>query len=133
MEGSAEAYQGQNEKWEKEGVEKPSFEIFKDIIDSVKEKCSPLPDGITETDIEELMRNLGLEAKTETLNFENVAATLESSIDDILFEDNAIGDDLCTFPLFETDDVMNSKFNVMKSTFAYLFDVFSDGSVHWID
>ena len=28
---------------------------------------------------------------------------------------------------------MNSKVNVMKSKFAYLFDVFSDGSVHCID
>ena len=40
---------------------------------------------------------------------------------------------LCTFPLFENDDVMNSKVNEMKSDFAYLFDVFSDGSVHCID
>ena len=28
---------------------------------------------------------------------------------------------------------MNSKVNVMKSDFAYLFDVFSDGSVHCIN
>ena len=28
---------------------------------------------------------------------------------------------------------MNSKFNAIKSDFAYLFDVFSDGSVHCID
>ena len=42
-------------------------------------------------------------------------------------------DDLCTFPLFETDDVMNSKVNAMKSDFAYLFNVFSDCSVHYIE
>ena len=79
------------------------------------------------------MRNLGLESKTETLNYEEVAAIFESSIDDILFEEIATGDDLYTFPLFETDDVMNSKVNAMKLNFAYLFDVFSDGSVHFID
>ena len=28
---------------------------------------------------------------------------------------------------------MNSKVNAMKSNFAYLYDVFSDGSVHCID
>ena len=43
------------------------------------------------------MRNLGLESKTETLNYEEITAILMSSIDDILFEAIAIGDDLCTF------------------------------------
>ena len=28
---------------------------------------------------------------------------------------------------------MNSKVNAMKSNFSYLFDVFSDGSVYYID
>ena len=127
-EGSTEAYQGQIEKWEKEGVEKPGFKIFKDIIDS-KEKHLSLSETITEADIEELMRNLRLESDTENLNCDEVAAILESSIDDILFTQ----DDLCTLSLFENDDVMNSKVNEMKSDFAYLFDVFSDGSMHCID
>ena len=76
---------------------------------------------------------MGLESNTETLNCEKVAAMLESSINDILFEDIATRDDLCTFSLFENDDVINYKVNAMKSNFAYLFDVFSDGSVHYID
>ena len=38
-----------------------------------------------------------------------------------------------TFSLFETDDEMNSKVNAMKSSFAYLFYVFSNGSMHCID
>ena len=79
------------------------------------------------------MRNLGLESKTETLNCAEVTDILESSIIDILFEDAATEDDLCTFPLFETNDVMNSKVNAMKSDFSYLFNVFSNGSVHCID
>ena len=78
------------------------------------------------------MKNLGLESKTKNLNGDEVATILESSIDDILFEDTT-EDDLCPFSLFETDDVMNSKVDAMKSNFAYLFDVFSNGSVHCID
>ena len=31
-----------------------------------------------------------------------------------------------------SNDVMNSKVNAMKSYFSYLFNVFSDGSVHCI-
>ena len=92
-----------------------------------------LPDAITETNIKELIRNLGLEPKIETLNCEQVTAILDLSIDDILFKDTATRDDLYSFPLFETDDVMNSKVNAMKLNFAYLFDVFYDGSVHCID
>ena len=85
-----EACQGQNEKWEKEWTEKLGFEIFKDVIDSTKGKHPLLPDAITETDIKELMRNLGLESKTKTLNYEEVTTILESRIDDILFEDIAV-------------------------------------------
>ena len=59
------------------------------------------------------MKNLGLESKTKNLNGDEVATILESSIDDILFEDTT-EDDLCPFSLFETDDVMNSKVNAMK-------------------
>ena len=118
---------------EKEGVEKSGFKTFKDVIDSAKGKHPPLPDAITKADIDELIKNLILEFKTETLNCVEVIDILESSINDILFEDTTIGDDLCTFPLFETDDVMNSKVNAMKSDFTYLFDVFSDGSIHCID
>ena len=102
----------------KRRVEKPGFEIFKDIINSAKGKCPPLPDTITEADIDDLMKNLGLESKTENLNCDEVATILESSIDDILFEDTTTEDDLYTFSLFETDDVMNSKVNAMKSNFA---------------
>ena len=79
------------------------------------------------------MKNLGLKSKTEILDCAEVIAILKSSINDILVEDTTTEDDLCTFPLFETDDVMNSKVNAMKLDFAYLFDVFSDGSVHCID
>ena len=86
-----------------------------------------------QTQLQKLMKNLGLESKTKTLNCAEVTAILKSSIDDILFEDTTTRDNLYTFPLFETDDVMNSKINVMKSNFAYLSDVFSDGSVHCID
>ena len=78
------------------------------------------------------MKNLGLESKTKNLNCDEVTTILESSINDILFEDTT-EDDLCTFSLFETDDVMNSKVNAMKSNFAYFFDIFFDGSVHCID
>ena len=67
-EGLTEAYQGHTEKWEKEGVEKSDFKIFKDIINSAKQKRPPLPDTITEADINELIKNLGLESKTENLN-----------------------------------------------------------------
>ena len=88
-----EAYQGQIEKWEKEGVEKPGFEISKDIINSTKGKHLPLSNAITEVDIDELMRNLRLESDTKNLTYDEVAAILESSIDDILFTQ----DDLCTF------------------------------------
>ena len=49
-----------------------------------------------------------------------------------MFEDTITEDDLYSFSFFETDDVMNSKVNVKKLDFAYLFDVFSDGSVHCI-
>ena len=70
------------------------------------------------------MKNLRLESKIETLNCKEVAAILESGNDDILFEDIATRDDLCTFPLFETDDVLNSKVNVVKSDITYLFDFF---------
>ena len=59
------------------------------------------------------MKNLGLESKTENLNCDEVATILESSIDDILFEDTTTEDNLCTLSLFETDDVMNSKVNAM--------------------
>ena len=69
------------------------------------------------------MKNLGLESKTENLNCDEVATILESDIDDILFEDTT-EDDLYTFSLFETDDVMNYKVNAMKSNFSYLFNVF---------
>ena len=62
-----------------------------------------------------------------------IAEILESSIDDILFEDTTTEDYLCTFSLFKTNNVMNSKVNIMKSNFAYLFDVFFDCSVHCID
>ena len=79
------------------------------------------------------MKNLGLESKTKNLNYDEVATILESSIDDILFKDTTTEDDLCTFSLFETDDVMDFKVNAMKLDFAYLFDVFSDGSMHCID
>ena len=92
-----------------------------------------MPDAIIEIDIDELMKNLGLESKTEILNCAEVTTILESNINHILFEDTTIEDDLYTFPLFETDDVMNSKVNAMKLNFAYLFDVFSDGSVYCID
>ena len=64
------------------------------------------------------MKKLGLESKTETLNYAEVTI-LESSINDILFEDTTTEDDPCTFFLFETDDVMNSRVNAMKSDFAY--------------
>ena len=89
---------------EKKGIEKPGFEIFKDIIDCTKGKHLPLSDAITEADIDELMRNLRLESDTENLNCDEVAAILESSIDDILFTQ----DDLYTFPLFENDDIMSN-------------------------
>ena len=112
-EGSTEAYQGQTEKWEKEGVKKLGFKIFKDIIDSTKGKCPPFPDIITKVDVDELMKNLGLESKTENLNCDEITTILESSIDDIQFEDTT-EDDLCTFSLIETDDIMNSKVNAMK-------------------
>ena len=103
---------------EKEGVEKPGFEIFKDVIDSSKGKYPPLPNIITEADIDELIKNLGLESKTKTFNYAKVTAILESTINDILFEDVTTGDDLYTFPLFETNDIMNSKVNAIKSYFA---------------
>ena len=80
-----------------------------------------------------MIKKLELESKTEVLDYAKVTAILESSINDILFKDTTTEDDLYTFSLFETDDVMNSKVNVMKLDFAYLFDVFSDGSVHCID
>ena len=127
-EGTTKAYQGQTEKWKKEGVE-----IFKDVINSTNGKHPPLLDIIIEADIDELIKNLGIKSKVEILDYAEVTIILESSINDILFEDTTTEDDLCTFPLFETDDVMNSKFNAMKSDFAYLFDVFSNGSVHCID
>ena len=37
------------------------------------------------------------------------------------------------FNLFETDDIYFSKFNQINSSFAYLFDVYPDGSVHFDD
>ena len=83
-----------------------------------------MPDTITKVDIDEIMKNLGLQSKIENLNCAEVTAILKSSINDILCEDTTIGDDLFTFPLLETDDVMNSKVNTMKSNFAYLFDFF---------
>ena len=80
-----------------------------------------------------MIKKLELESKTEVLDYDEVTAILESSINDILFEDITTEDDLYTFPLFETNDVMNSKVNAIKSDFAYLFDVFYDGSVHCVD
>ena len=124
LEGTTKAYQWYTEKWEKEGVEKPGFEIFKDVINFAKEKHPPLLDTITKVDIDELVKNLGLESKIEILDYAKVTIILELSINDILFEDTTVEDDLCTFLLFETDDVMNSKVNAMKSYFAYLLDVF---------
>ena len=70
------------------------------------------------------MKNLGLESKIETFNCAEVTVILESGINDILFKDTITGNDLCSFSLFETDDVMNSKVNAMKPYFIYLFDVF---------
>ena len=75
-------------------------------------------EAITEANIDELMKILGLESKIETLNYTEVIAILESSINDILFEGNTTEDNLCTFPLFETDDVMNYKVNAMKLDFS---------------
>ena len=40
------------------------------------------------------MKNLGLESKIENLNCDKVATILESSINDILFEDTTTEDDL---------------------------------------
>ena len=79
------------------------------------------------------MNNIWLESNTEILDYAEVTTILKWSINGILFEDTTTEDDLCTFPLFETDGVMNSKVNAMKLDFAYLFDVFSDGSVHCIN
>ena len=123
-EGSTEFYQGKIEKWKKEEVKKPRFEIFKDVIDSSKGKRPPLPDMITKANIDELIKNLGSESKIETLNYAKVTVVLKLSIDNILFEDTTIRDDLCTFPLFETDDVMNSKVNAIKLNFCLLVQYF---------
>ena len=79
------------------------------------------------------MKNLGLESKIEILDYAEFTVILESNINDILFKDTTIGDNLCAFPIFEINDVMNSKVNAMKYDFTYLFDDFSDGSVHCID
>ena len=51
-EASTKDYQGQTKKYEKEGIEKPEFEIFKDIIGSAKGKYPPLLDTIAEADID---------------------------------------------------------------------------------
>ena len=130
-ENSLIRYKGQPEEWESNGIKKPGFEIFADVIASMDKGKEQEEEEITVAQIEQILKNVRLEA--EAASCTDITAFIESSIDDILFDDVFVSDDVCTANLFESDDVLNTKLNVMKSNFAYLFDVYPDGDVHFIE
>ena len=77
----------------------------------------------------QLMENMKKE--TEVIACIDIADVIESIIESMSF--NVMSDDIFISSLYESDDVLNSKLNLMKSNFAYLFDVLSNGSMNFID
>ena len=109
-------YQGQSKEWESNEVKKPGFEIFVDVITTMGKSKNQEEEEITIAQVEQVLKNTRLEAKT--VSYAKIAAFIESSINDVLFDDVSISTDVCTASLFESNDVLNAKFNVMKSNFA---------------
>lgn len=50
-----------------------------------------------------------------------------------MFDDTPTPYDICIANLFESFDVLNSKYNAMKSNFAYLCDLSYDNDEHFIE
>ena len=71
--------------------------------------------------------------ETEAPSHIDIAALIESDIEDILFEDEPTPDDIYIPSLFESSDVLNLKFNAMNSNFAYLCDLSFDNDKHFIE
>ena len=71
--------------------------------------------------------------ETEAPSYADIAALIDSSIEDIMFEDTPTSDDVCIASLFESFDVPNSKYDAMKSNFTYLCDFSFDNDEHFIE
>ena len=56
----------------------------------------------------------------EVPNYANIAALIESSIEDILFDNAPTPDDIRIVNIFESFDIPNSKYDARKSNFAFL-------------
>ena len=68
----------------------------------------------------------------EAPSYADIVAFIESSIKDILFVDEPTPDNIFIANLFEYFDVPNSKYDAMKSNFAYLCDLSFDNDEHFI-
>ena len=70
--------------------------------------------------------------ENEAPSYADITAIIKSSIKDILFEDTPTLDDICIDCLFESFNVPNFKYNVMKYNFAYLCDLSFDNDENFI-
>ena len=71
--------------------------------------------------------------ETEAPSYADIAALIDSSIEDIMFEDTPTSDDVCIASLFESFDVPNSKYDAMKFDSSYLCDLSFDNDEHFIE
>ena len=72
-----------------------------------------------------------MKKKVEATTCVDITTIIESNIESLSFDE--MFDNVFISSLYESDDVLNSKFNVMKLNFAYLFDVLTDSNVHYTD
>ena len=71
--------------------------------------------------------------ETKAPSYANITAFIKFGIKNILFEDKPTPDDIYIPSLFESSDVLNLKFNVMNSSYAYLCDLSFDNDEHFIE
>ena len=118
--------------WEKDGIIKPGFEIFADVVDFITgKKAMQASNEIIEEQIVELTMNM--KKKAEATTCVDIATVIKSSIDILSIDDVFINDNVSIYGLFKSNDVLNYKINAMKSNFSYLFGVFCNSSVHCIE
>ena len=72
---------------------------------------------ISVVEIEQVLQSMRLETKAHS--YADITTFIDSIIEDILFDDVPILDDICIANLFESFDVSNSKYDAMKYDFIF--------------
>ena len=71
--------------------------------------------------------------KTEAPSYADIAALIKSNIEDILFDDIPTPNDIYIANLFESFNILNSKYDAIKSNFTYLCDLSFNNDEHFIE